>query len=320
MEFFLKKTLAQVNQAGSRLNWNWPKTFSDFENVLGDLYPTTWHEVLNKHFPEPLKEASMYSCNKKEDFERAIELFIVKILNNKKPRDLQYIYMAPGGNCRLAKDLLTLPRVHSHHFKEMLYIAKLLLVGDIPKPSDELALQWYYMSYHKSNRKKFDLNRKMLKDETIESITTFFQALFEQKKLDGTIQRHKVDCICKRLLCEASEKLRGRICKASDSRRSQRARRKIALCNDQRRYVVDQGDWSHHCRINDNCTIFKWSFLPIKSREAQSREDQYSPVSSFSSIQQRAHSIFFHMDTALSAYSGLLNMSSNLAPRTSDLV
>ncbi len=37
------------------------------------LYCTTWHKVLNEHFPESLEEALTYSCNEKEDFERAIE-------------------------------------------------------------------------------------------------------------------------------------------------------------------------------------------------------------------------------------------------------
>jgi hypothetical protein len=162
MEFFLEKTLAQFNHAGSRLNWNWPELFSEFEHVLGDSYHTTWAEVLNEHFPEPLEEASTYSHDKKEGFKQAIELFITKILNNKKPRDLQYIYMAPEGDYSLARDLLTLPRLHLHHFKEMLHIAKLPPAGDIPKPSDKLALQWYYMSYHKSDHKKFVLSRKRL--------------------------------------------------------------------------------------------------------------------------------------------------------------
>ena len=94
--------------------------------------------------------------------------------------------MAPGGDYR---DLLTLLRVHSHRFKEMLCIAKLLPEGDIPKPLGKLSLQWYYMSYHKNNREKFVLSGKTLDDETIEFITTFFQALFKQKKLDGTIER-----------------------------------------------------------------------------------------------------------------------------------
>jgi hypothetical protein len=79
--------------------------------------------------------------SKKEDFDQAIKLFIKKILDNQKPRDLQYIYMAPGGDYRLLKDLLTSPRVHLHRFKEMLRIAELLPAGNIPKPSGELSLQ-----------------------------------------------------------------------------------------------------------------------------------------------------------------------------------
>jgi hypothetical protein len=108
--------------------------------------------------------------------------------------------MAPGGDYRLAKDLLTLPCMHLHHFKEVLCIAKLLPAGDIPKPLDELSLQWYYMSYHKNDREKFVLSGKTLDGETIKSVRTFFQALFEQKKLDGTIKRQEADCIRKRLL------------------------------------------------------------------------------------------------------------------------
>ena len=82
MEFFLEKTLAQFNQAGTRLNWSWEETFLEFQNILGDSYCTTWHEVLNEHFPEPLEEVSTHLCNKKEDFEQPIELFIKKILDN----------------------------------------------------------------------------------------------------------------------------------------------------------------------------------------------------------------------------------------------
>ena len=160
--------------------------------------------------------------------------------------------MAPGGDYRLAKDLLTSPRVHSHRFKEMLRIAELLPAGDIPKPSDELSLQWYYMSYHKNDREKFVLSGKTLNDETIESVTTFFQALFEQRKLDGTIERQEAERLHKRLLREASEKLHGRIRNISDGWRSQRARRELALRDNRRRYVDKRGD-RRSCRriLND---------------------------------------------------------------------
>jgi hypothetical protein len=51
MEFFLERTLPELNQAGTRLNWSWSESFSKFENVLGDGYCTTWLEVLTDHFP-----------------------------------------------------------------------------------------------------------------------------------------------------------------------------------------------------------------------------------------------------------------------------
>ncbi len=137
--------------------------------------------MLTEHFLEPL-DKTFTNRDKKDDFYHAIKLFICKILDNKKPRNLQYIYMHPGGDYCLRKDLLTSPRVHLHRFKEMLCIPKLLLASNIPKPLDALALQWYYMSYHKNDRKKFILSGKTLDNETIESVTTFFQALYKQEK------------------------------------------------------------------------------------------------------------------------------------------
>ena len=58
----------------------------------------------------------------------------------------------------------------------------------------------------------------------------------------GTSERKEANRIGKCLLCEASEKLRGRLREASDGRRSQHAKRKIALRDDQRHYVIDRGD------------------------------------------------------------------------------
>ena len=87
----------------------------------------------------------------------------------------------------------------------MLRITELLPAGDIPKPLDALALQWYYMSYHKSDRKKFVLSGKTLKDVTVETVTTFFQALYKQKKLDGSLDRQEFERLKKRLLPKAAE-------------------------------------------------------------------------------------------------------------------
>ncbi len=113
-KFFLEKTLPQFNQAGTCLDWTWSESFSKFENVLADRYKTTWLKVLHDHFPEPLEAEIVVTAPEqnrkvKSNFYLTIDLFIKKILDNQKPRDLQYIYMAPRGDHVVKKDLLMPP-------------------------------------------------------------------------------------------------------------------------------------------------------------------------------------------------------------------
>ncbi len=114
MEFFLEKTLPQFNQAGTCLDWTWGELYSKFENVLADCYKMTWLKVLHNHLvPKLLKAKTNVTAPKQNrevnlNFYVVINLSIKKVINNKKPRDLQYIYMAPGGDHVIKKDLLTL--------------------------------------------------------------------------------------------------------------------------------------------------------------------------------------------------------------------
>jgi hypothetical protein len=87
MEFFLERTLPEFNQAGTRLNWSWSKSFLEFKNVLGDGYCTTWLKVLTDHFPKPLKNEPKATCelkcrDMKETFYPVISIFICEILGD----------------------------------------------------------------------------------------------------------------------------------------------------------------------------------------------------------------------------------------------
>ena len=148
--------------------------------------------------------------------------------------------MQSGGDYRLMKELITPPRLHAQQFKEMLCNAEILPAGDIPKPSDALALQWYYMLYHKSDRKKFVLGGKTLKGATVETVTKFFQALYEQRKLDGSLDRQEVECLKRRLLPKALEDLRPKVRDAADDRRTYRTKHEIARRDDRQRYDGDR--------------------------------------------------------------------------------
>jgi hypothetical protein len=41
---------------------------------------------------------------------------------------------------------------HLHQFQEMLRISELLPAGDIPTPNAALQVEWFYMSFHHSDR------------------------------------------------------------------------------------------------------------------------------------------------------------------------
>jgi hypothetical protein len=125
MEFFLERTLPEFNQAGTRLDWSWSESFLEFENVLGDGYHTTWLKVLTDHFPKLLENKpepthELKHRNKKENFYRAISIFICEKLGYQKPHNGQYIYMQLGGDYPFQKDLMTPPQMHARQFKEML--------------------------------------------------------------------------------------------------------------------------------------------------------------------------------------------------------
>ena len=60
--------------------------------------------------------------------------------------------MMPGGDYGVRKELLVLPLDHLHWFKEMLQIAQMLPEGDIPTPIAALQVEWFYMTFHRSDR------------------------------------------------------------------------------------------------------------------------------------------------------------------------
>jgi hypothetical protein len=89
---FLERTLPELNQAGTRLNWSWSESFLKFENLLGDRYCTNWLEVLSDHLPELLKNKpkathELRRRNMKKNFYCAITIFMCEIVRDQKVWD-----------------------------------------------------------------------------------------------------------------------------------------------------------------------------------------------------------------------------------------
>jgi hypothetical protein len=129
IEYTLDQTITDFNTNSLRIDLNYALSFTKFGNVLQGWLLSNWKQILSNHFPEPVKlemVLPMHDRSLAENFSCAINLFLMRTLNKRKPRDCQYIYMAPGGDHGIHKDLMTQPSDQLHRFQEMLRIAELL--------------------------------------------------------------------------------------------------------------------------------------------------------------------------------------------------
>ena len=197
-EFLLDRTISDFILGANTVNLGYPQSFTEFGNVLQGAYLTDWKQVCHAHFPEPIDSAGIRPEQDRsvpENFQRAIDLFLVRTLKEQKPRDRQYIYLAPGGDYGIHKDLLTSPLDHLHRFQEMLRISELLPAGDIPPPNAALQVEWFYMSFHKSDRSEYVRSGRKLSDETLDSLAEYFEAIFNAKLSDGSLQKKREEQI-----------------------------------------------------------------------------------------------------------------------------
>jgi len=146
-------------------------------------------------------------------------------VHEKKLRDRQLIYYQPGGNFQVRKDLGTLAIEHRHCFDELLCVAELLPTGDIAMPNESLTLEWFYITFHKSERDQFIMSGRRLAKETIESVTEYFKSLYNVKKSSSKLQKqleqrdHKRDEARGSIKSKYNDKLRS----MADERRTSRS-------------------------------------------------------------------------------------------------
>jgi hypothetical protein len=104
----------------------------------------------------------------------------------------------------------------------MLRITKLLPKGGIPKPNNTLQVQWFYMSFHRSDRAEYVRSGRKLNDETLQTLAEYFKSIFLAQFGNGLIQRKHDDQLratTKRELCrELEEHYRHKLKKLAASR------------------------------------------------------------------------------------------------------
>ena len=158
VEFTVNKTIPDFNNGAAKINLDWNHSFTEFENVLQGQHKTAWKKIVHEFFPEPVDLSNVTAeqdRSREENFRRTIALFLRKALHEDKPRDRQWIYMAPGGDYNVQKALTTKPIDHLHRWEEIIRVAELLPAGDIETPNSDLQVEWFYMTFHKTDRVEY---------------------------------------------------------------------------------------------------------------------------------------------------------------------
>ena len=157
-----------------------------------------WKQVMHDHFPEPVNAVMVPSEQDRsleENFRRAIELFLKKALNEKKPRDCQYIYLAPGDDYNIRKALVTKPLDHLHRWEEMLRVAELLPEDDLKKPATSLSVEWFYVTFHRTDRAEYVHSGRKLCKEMLKLLVEYFESIFNSRLSEGLVPRRQLEKI-----------------------------------------------------------------------------------------------------------------------------
>ncbi len=116
-------------------------------------------------------------------------------------------------------------------------VADLLPKGDIPMPTKQLQVEWFYMTFHKSDCVEYVQSGCKLSDETLQTIAEYFQSIHKTHENNGSLMQHQI----KKIWAEAKCKLH---CKLEE----QYAHKKPLLSDQHRSYrLYDQCDGGHHC-------------------------------------------------------------------------
>ena len=181
IEFLLALTLPQFNDAYKEQNWESHEGYTKFGSVLTGDMKVTWDETLEKEFPQD-------SDRTDDAWESAVDSFVKRYLNCKRPRDVQLRHHEAG----YGKGAAESPNSHFRRFKESLRHAIKLPAGVKPNPTDEEIKEWYFRTYCRKHRYAFlksGNGKDDLENSTMEDITDFMHLQHESDINDSTVTK-----------------------------------------------------------------------------------------------------------------------------------
>jgi len=92
----------------------------------------------------------------------------------------------------------------------MLRVAELLPVADIVTPSAGLQVEWFYMTFHKTDQAEYVRSGRKLRDKTLQTLTEYFESIYDTCMNDGHYRRMQVEKVRFDAKCDMRHELEQR--------------------------------------------------------------------------------------------------------------
>ncbi len=77
----------------------------------------------------------------------------------------------------------------------MLRVAELLPEGDLEKPAASLSVEWFYMTFRRSDRAECMRSGGKLCKETLKLLVEYFELIYDSRLSKGLVPRRQLDKI-----------------------------------------------------------------------------------------------------------------------------
>ena len=110
----------------------------------------------------------------------------------------------------------------------MLRVAELLPEGNLEKPAGSLSVEWFYMTFHRTDRAEYVCCGRKLREETLKLLAEYFELIYDSCLSEGLVpcrQLDKIQADAKReMRHELRERYDRKLSHFSEQRRTNRSR------------------------------------------------------------------------------------------------
>ncbi len=89
-------------------------------------------------------------------------------------------------------------------------VAGLLPKGNILMPNKQLQMEWFYMTFQKSDRVEYVQSGCKLSNKMLQTIAEYFQSIHKTRENNGNLMRHQIKKIRAKVKCELRRKVEER--------------------------------------------------------------------------------------------------------------